>query len=110
MNECAVPCRSCGRAGLQLVLSLGRTPLANALLSAEQLRQPEPTYPLEVAFCPDCSLLQITETVPPEKLFREYYYFSSFSDAMLAHARQLAEEMISRRRLNGSSLVMEVAS
>jgi len=85
-------------------------PLANALLTKEQLNQPEETYPLELVFCPSCTLVQITETVPPEKLFREYPYFSSFSDTMLNHSQELARRMISERRLNGHSLVLEVAS
>jgi SAM-dependent methyltransferase len=85
-------------------------PLANALLTAEQLEQPEPTYPLDLAFCPSCALAQITETVPPEKLFREYLYFSSFSDSLLRHAQELVERLIPLRRLHGDSLVVEVAS
>ena len=80
-------CRSCGEYSLAMILSLGRMPLANALLTEEQLTKPEPTYPLDLAFCTRCALVQVTETVPPEQLFREYYYFSSFSDTMLAHAR-----------------------
>lgn len=85
-------------------------PLANALLSEEQLGQPEPTYPLELAFCPGCTLVQITETVPPEILFRDYAYFSSFSDTMLAHARGLVARLIQERGLSGDSLVVEAAS
>jgi SAM-dependent methyltransferase len=92
------------------VLSLGRTPLANALLSPEELGRPEETYPLDVAFCAHCTLAQLTETVPPEKLFREYLYFSSFSDTMLRHAEVLARRMTDSRRLDGGSLVVEVAS
>ena len=65
MARALPPCRSCGHENLALVLSLGRTPLANALLTQAQLEQPEPTYPLDLAFCPDCSLLQITETCTP---------------------------------------------
>jgi SAM-dependent methyltransferase len=104
------PCRACGQDDLRLVLSLGRTPLANALLTAAQLDQPEPTYSLDLAFCPSCTLLQITETVPPEKLFREYLYFSSFSDTMLQSAQEIATRLIGSRHLDGRSLVMEVAS
>jgi len=103
-------CRSCGEAGLELVLSLGRMPLANALLTKEQFAQPEPVYPLDLAFCPHCALVQITETVPPEKLFREYLYFSSFSDTMLQHAEALVGRLITSRCLGGNSLVVEVAS
>ena len=55
-------------------------------LTAAQLNEPEPVYPLTLAFCPRCTLVQIRETVPPEVLFREYLYFSSFSDTMLRHA------------------------
>jgi SAM-dependent methyltransferase len=110
MNSALPVCRSCGEAGLELVLSLGRTPLANALLTIEQLDQPEPTYPLDLAFCPHCALVQITETVPPEKLFREYLYFSSFSDTILRHAEELVGRLIASRRLDGNSLVVEIAS
>src|SRR5215213_1312458 len=106
----AVLCRSCGAEGLTPVLSLGSTPLANSLLTAEQLEQPEPVYPLDLAFCPDCTLVQITETVPPEKLFSQYLYFSSFSDTMLAHARRLAERLVESQGLGGGHLVVEVAS
>ncbi len=93
-----------------MVLDLGRTPLANALLTAAQLTQPEETYPLEFVFCPACTLAQITETVPPEKLFREYLYFSSFSDTVLENARNLAARLIAQRRLDRQSLVVEIAS
>ena len=53
VNGAAPLCRSCGQADLRPILSLGRTPLANALLTAEQLREPEATYPLDLVFCPD---------------------------------------------------------
>ncbi len=104
------PCRACGHASLDLILSLGRTPLANALLTNDRVDQAEPTFPLEVAFCPECTLLQLTHTVPPEELFRDYLYFSSFSDTMLRHAERLANRLIDERRLSPKSLVIEVAS
>ncbi|MDT4898863.1 MAG: hypothetical protein QOH25_3940 [Acidobacteriota bacterium] len=103
-------CRSCGTTGLISILNLGRTPLANALLTAEQLAEPENLYPLELVFCPACSLVQITETVAPEKLFREYFYLSSFSDTMLHHAQALVGKLIPARKLGADSLVVEVAS
>ncbi len=110
MNLLDYRCRSCGHADLALVLSLGRTPLANALLTAAECAQPEASYPLDLAFCPHCSLVQITETVPPEQLFREYLYFSSFSDTMLQHAQQLVTQLIPARRLDQTSLAIEIAS
>lgn len=103
-------CRSCNGNDLRLILSLGSTPLANALLTREQLDEPEPRYPLDLVHCRNCSLVQITETVAPELLFREYVYFSSFSDTVLSNAKAVAESMTERLRLGTSSLVAEIAS
>ena len=63
-----------------------------------------------MAFCRNCSLVQITETVAPEKLFREYAYFSSYSDTVLQHAEDIAARLMDSRGLNESSLVVELAS
>ncbi len=103
-------CRSCAAKQIFPFLSLGDHPLANALITEEHLGEPERTYPLEVVMCTNCSLVQITETVPPEILFRDYIYFSSFSDTMLRHARELAEGLLSERHLGPESLVIEIAS
>ncbi len=103
-------CRSCGEPNVLPVLSLGKTPLANALLTSDELGLPEELFPLDLVFCPRCTLLQITETVSPEKLFREYLYFSSFSDTVLNNAREISNALIARCNLNGNSLVVEVAS
>ena len=103
-------CRSCGSAELHSVLSLGSTPLANSLLSEAQLGEPEPTYPLDLGLCRACALVQITETVPRDVLFRDYLYFSSFSDTMLTHAEELATRIVAERGLGETSLVAEAAS
>lgn len=106
-----IPCRSCGRGGLQLFLDLGVTPLADRLLAPAQLEQSELTFALQVAFCPHCALMQILETVPPETLFcEEYPYYSSFSDALLRHSRENVLNLIARRGLNAGSFVVELAS
>ena len=110
MNEQLLPCRSCGANRLTLILSLGRTPLANALLTPAQLADAEPTYPLDLAFCPHCALVQITTTVPPEQLFREYLYMSSFSETVLRRAETLVQRLITARALGPDSLVIEIAS
>jgi len=103
-------CLSCGSDHLEVVLSLGKMPLANALLTAEQLTEPEPRYPLDLAFCRSCALVQITEVVPPEELFAEYAYFSSYSSTMLAHAEAIAGRLLVERNLGPGSLAMEIAS
>ena len=104
-------CRSCGNPNLKPILSFGCTPLADALLTEEQLKTPELTVPLDLVFCPNCVLVQITETVDPRILFcRDYPYFSSTSKAYLKHSRENAKELIMSRKLNSNSLVVEPAS
>lgn len=110
MNTTAVSCRSCGRPDLSTILSLGKTPLANALLTREQLNEIEPTYELDLVFCPSCYLIQITETVPSEKLFREYFYLSSFSETLLRHSEENVQQLIGLENLDSRSLVIEIAS
>jgi len=103
-------CISCGAAPLAPILHLGTTPLANALLTKEQIGKPEPRFPLELRFCATCSLVQITEKVPPEQMFREYAYFSSFSDTIVSQAgarsrrtaRSSRSSTRSTRRASGS--------
>ena len=96
-------CRSCGNSEVIRFWSLGDMPLANALLTCEQLAQPDDRFPLDLAFCPQCGLVQITETVSPEKLYREYLYFSSFSDTVVQHAQDLSRTLIESRGLNERS-------
>jgi SAM-dependent methyltransferase len=103
-------CRSCSHAELHPVLSLGSMPLANSLVRRERLASPDPSFPLAIVLCARCTLLQLTETIDPEQLFRDYVYFSSYSESLIAYAGRLAAEVASRRRLGTTSLVVEIAS
>jgi SAM-dependent methyltransferase len=104
-------CRSCDSTDLRPVLSLGSTPLADGLVSADQLGTTDLSVPLNVVFCGSCSLLQIVETVDPEILFcRSYPYFSSVSPALMRHFRSSAEHLIDMLGLDAQTLVIEAAS
>jgi len=103
-------CRSCGSREGALILDLGLQPLANNLLREEDLAKPEPKFPLRLAVCQSCWLLQILDLIPPVQLFSEYLYFSSFSDLMLRHAKEAAERYIREFGLDQKSLVIEIAS
>lgn len=103
-------CLGCGGALPEPFLDLGKTPLANSFVRPERAHLPEATYRLAVAFCPLCHLVQLTDRVPPEDLFSEYLYFSSYSDSFLKHARAMAESLTQRFRLGAGSLVLEIAS
>lgn len=111
MHDDKLTCFSCGNHDLELIISFGYTPLADGLLYKDQLELPEYTAPLDLAFCPECSLVQITESVPPEILFcRDYPYFSSVSPSLMKHFGDSAKAIAASRKLNSNSMVIEAAS
>jgi SAM-dependent methyltransferase len=94
-----------------MFLDLGLQPIANALLEPHELTEVEPRFPLELAFCHDCSLVQVTETIPAHVLFgRDYPYYSSFSQALLEHSRAHVNAILAERHLDSKSFVVEIAS
>ena len=104
-------CRASGSPNLETIIEFGETPLADRLLTANQLDDPELVAPLTLVFCPDSALAQIRETVDPEILFyAEYPYFSSVSPSLLRHFRESALHILDTRDLNETSLVVEAAS
>lgn len=104
-------CRSCGCDDLDIILDLGSQPIANALPSEEELVHPEARFPLALTFCPACALLQVTETIPANILYRrDYPYFSSSSPALLKHSAEHVEALVRKNGLGPLSFVVEVAS
>ncbi len=103
-------CRFCGATLEHTFVDLGMSPLSNAYLRFEQLNQMEPFYPLHAHVCDQCFLVQLEQFEPPEKIFGDYAYFSSYSQSWLSHACGYAERAIKRFRLDRESLVVEVAS
>jgi hypothetical protein len=103
-------CRFCDAPLRHTFIDLGMSPLCESYLSAGQLNQMEPFYPLHVFVCENCFLVQLQEYVNAESIFCEYAYFSSFSESWLAHARTYTEKMIERFALGPKSQVVELAS
>lgn len=104
-------CRHCAADLKFQLIDLGSAPPSNAYLTAISLRRPEKWFPLKVLVCEQCWLVQAESYSRASELFNdEYAYFSSFSDAWLAHSEKYVNEMVERFSLNGSSHVVEVAS
>lgn len=103
-------CRVCRGENLRRVFSFGPTPPANAFLREDELQHPEPTFPLDVYFCTDCTLLQLLDVVDPELLFRNYVYVSSTSPVFIAHFERYAAEAAARFLKSTSDLVVDVGS
>jgi SAM-dependent methyltransferase len=103
-------CRLCGTALRHTFVDLGMSPLCETYLTAEELDRVEHFYPLHVRVCDECLLVQLEDYVPGEEIFREYAYFSAYSDSWVEHARVYAEAMRERFGLGSESLVVELAS
>jgi SAM-dependent methyltransferase len=104
-------CRHCGSLLHQEVIDLGHQPPSNAYLSADQLGQPEITYPLKVYICTSCWLVQLPAHAAAETLFTpDYAYFSSTSSSWCAHAERYVTSAVSRLGLDQGSMVVELAS
>ncbi len=111
MFDVITGCRSCGAEDLEPVLALGDMPLSDRLVDPAEDASAEPRIPLTLVFCPECTLVQIEETVRPEVLFGEDYpYFSSYSDTLLDHSRRNVQALIERYQLASEDLVVELAS
>ena len=104
-------CRNCSsRVELQLI-DLGSAPLSNAYLTEITMRRPEKWFPLRVAVCETCWLVQAEVYSRSAEIFSEdYAYFSSFSSDWLEHARQLCQQMTKRLKIDSKSFVVEIGS
>lgn len=100
----------CSRETVELFLDLGETALANKFLSAEELENPEPRYPLRVGFCHGCGHVQLIDRVPPGAMFEDYLYMSSASETLKAHFAELSGLLVERHRLEQQDLVIDIGA
>ena len=106
----AAECRFCATLLEHGFVDLGMSPLSNAFLDADELNRMERFYPLRAYVCRECFLVQLEQFESADEIFRDYFYFSSYSDSWLAHAREFAARATDRFGLDTRSLVVEIAS
>ena len=76
LNECLC----CGSERLKLVLDLNEQPLANSFKKTAE--ETEPTFPLRLNICEECTHLQLSHAVNPDLLFKNYLYVSGTSQTL----------------------------
>ncbi|MEK7575034.1 MAG: class I SAM-dependent methyltransferase [Patescibacteria group bacterium] len=103
-------CRICGNTKFLKVLDLGKSPLANAFLSANELEKSEAYFPLAVYFCQKCTLVSLRHIVEPSLLFKNYHYLTSASTPLSLHFKKLAWEVGTRYIKSKNDLVVEIGS
>jgi SAM-dependent methyltransferase len=104
-------CRMCESQKLFEFLDLGSTPPADEFKTAEQLREPDTYYPLQVWMCEDCGLAQLGYVVPPEILYQnDYPYESSTTQAGRDHWAGFAGSVVSELGLKPGQLAVDIGS
>jgi len=85
-------CRFCEGRNLVEILDFGDMPLAGGFLKKDDISK-EFYYPLNLNLCRDCFLVQISNVVPAEVLFRDnYFFFSSQIKSLVEHFKAFAME------------------
>lgn len=101
-------CSACGYDDLQVFLDLGTSPIADAYTA--DAREPSAHYPLQLAVCTGCWLVQLLEVVDQKTLFGTGYSFYSSASAPLSdyHARYADQILDSEYADCATKLVVEV--
>lgn len=87
-------CRSCKHTPLTPVLSLGDQ-FVSDFLPTRELALSGRRCPIELDFCPSCTLTQAHHTPPPDELYRkQYWYKSGTTDTMRAALKDVVESAV----------------
>ena len=82
-------CRICESKNLDLVFDLGNQPWGNNFLTLDKIGK-EKKYPLELLYCNNCSLSQLSYTVQKEVMFSDHTYLSGMTSSLANHFKDVA--------------------
>jgi SAM-dependent methyltransferase len=100
-------CAACGGALVDF-LDLGASPLADRF--PQNMTATERWYPLEVAVCPGCWLVQLREIVPDDELYgSDYAFHTGSSPAAVDYFAALAAQLLTYHGDLAKRLTVEIA-
>jgi hypothetical protein len=100
-------CRNCNNHPLVPILDLGMQGWCNDFITNEQIGK-EPTYSLKLNYCKECDMLQLTTTVPKERMFKHHDYLSGTTKTLREHFYNIAKENIDQFKLSGKDIVLDI--
>lgn len=100
-------CRSCGSEDLIERLNLGKLAIIKFKHSEEE---PDEKAPLTLLQCQKCTLVQLSETVNRDKVFREYYYKSGINQTMRDELLDIVTDGIYHARPEPGDWVLDIGS
>ena len=103
-------CLICNSKKLDLVIDLGLQPWANGFITKDKIKL-ENKYPLEVMFCRQCSLAQLSYFVPKEKMFSNHTYLSGVTKSLSAHFKKIIHELNNNfNKENKKKTILDIGS
>ena len=106
-------CRVCGFKPLVPLLSLGKLHVSD-FVSGQNQREKKEKYPLELVLCNKksggCGLVQLKHTVPPQLLYRNYWYRSGMNKTMSEELRGIAEKAEMLVHLSTKDYVIDIGA
>ena len=99
-------CRLCGESSLAPLMRLGEHPIAHRLL--EDPGADEYVHHLTLQFCESCGLTQLTDPIPPEELYTNYNWLTSWKPH--PHMPRLLDLVSEYADAESDPLVFEIGS
>ena len=104
-------CQICNSGKMHLILDLGNQPLCDSLLTKETLNNPEPTFPLRMLWCEECSLAQLDYCVDGNEVYHpDYPYRTGITKELVEYLISMSDSLIQKYNLNQNDLVVDLGS
>ena len=103
-------CLICRNKKLVNYLDLGKQALVNSYIEKKDLKKRENKFSLKVSYFPECHLVQLTDIVDRNLLFKRYAYFTSSSEPLVKYFQEYAENVKKKFPKQSSGFVFEIAS
>lgn len=102
-------CRACTSDKLVKYLDLGLMPLANNLETSSLKAKEVDRFPLQVMFCEECGLSQLSVVIDPGKMFSYYTYRSGINSGYISHCKEMARDLLGKYQKPGGIFHIDIA-
>lgn len=101
-------CRSCSSKKIIPFFNLGNQPFANSLVKDKDT--PNKIFPLSLSWCPECYLVQLNHTAPPQELFSKYVWVTGTSSTAIEYSYRFCDNVLDHMDKVGNKYILELAS
>ena len=100
-------CKGCNNK-LTKIIDICKSPTCDLYLSKSQKDKKLKLYSLDLYFCKNCKLIQLTDIINPEKIYSKYLYKSKHSFGLELHFKEYCEKIIKLLKLNPQKKILDI--